>query len=407
MLALRARLAPSLSLPRLGAVVLALASLPAGLALSAEKAPKAAAPAARPATAAAAPTAAAPAATPAPAAPAPAASFDELYRAAVPVKDLATLLEPLYARCDGADDKDDIAQRQCEGSKRFLLDYLNEHTFVAESDVPPDTSPYDAVAKQVDMEVAGCVACAAPYVVAGEPRYVTTRPPQKLEGGRASVAPVASHEIQLEDRTKADRFVERVVPRLRVQHVFKIGMPYGDLPTTAPAAKPGTGAALKGATAAPAAPSVKGVQITSLGHRVYDRCTGQIAAAAPGTASAVKVAPDRTCPRRGSDELSAAEIKRAAEIAALPERLTPRQIDQVLAPVQAKIHECYEGFGEPSGTAKVGLVIGGEGKLTGISLPPPFDKADIGVCIRSQLKAATFPKFRGGTMSVDYVYQVN
>ena len=92
-------------------------------------------------------------------------SFEELLKDAVPVKDFATLVEPLYARCD---DPDPIYKRQCEVSKTFLLEYLRSHTFVAESDMAPDTSPYDAAAKQVDMEVPGCVYCKDAPKVAGE-----------------------------------------------------------------------------------------------------------------------------------------------------------------------------------------------------------------------------------------------
>lgn len=328
-------------------------------------------------------------------------SFDELLKDAVLVKDLATLIEPLYAKCD---DSDALLRRQCEGTRGYLLDYLKSHTFVADSDVQPETTPYDTVAKQVDMEVAGCVACKYPPTVAGEPRYVTTRPPQRVAEGRAIVQLVASHEISLPDRTGADRFVERVVPRLRVQHVFRFGNPYGET-----AAAPAKTASVAGKAAAPLATvaAAKGVLIVPLGHRVFDRCTGQIAAASPEQAMPVRVTPDRTCPPKGSEELSQAELKRAEEFAALPERLLPQQIDQVLAPIQAKIHECYVEFGEPSGTAKVAVTIGGGGKLTAISLASPFDKADIGVCMRSQLKTAVFPKFRGAAMNVDYVYQVN
>lgn len=330
------------------------------------------------------------------------ASFEELLKDAVPVKDLATLIEPLYARCEG---QDAVALRQCEGTKSFLLDYLKSHTFVADADVQPDTTPYDAAAKQVDMEVPGCLACKFPPTIAGETRFVSTSQPQRIVEGRAVVMPVASHEISLPDRTRADRFVEKVVPRLRVQHVFTVGAPYGEPPPVAPAAAPKTAAA-KAAPAIATVAALKGVLITSLGHRVYDRCTGQIAAASPPTTAAIKVAPDKTCPRRGIEEFSQAEVKRQEEIAALPERLFPRQIDQVLAPIQAKIHECYVEFGEPSGTAKVNLIIGNQGKLSSVTLPAPFDKSDIAVCLRSQIKSAVFPKFRGEPMTVDYVYQV-
>jgi hypothetical protein len=338
-------------------------------------------------------------------------SFEDLLKDAVPVKDFATLIEPLYARCD---DPEPLYKRQCEVSKSFLLDYLHSHTFVAESDIPPDTSPYDAAAKQVDMEISGCVVCKNPIMVAGEPRYLTTKPPQRVVEGRAQVDPLANHEIAIADRVRADRFVERVVPRLKVQHVFRFTTPYpaeavtGSSPGQPSASGAGQAMALVGKTSGlpPIPPPAKGVLVASLGHRVYDRCTGQIAAAKPAALSPVKVSPDRGCPRDASEDMSQAEIKKQQDFMALPERLTPREIDRVLAPIQARVHECYVEFGEPSGNAKVSLVIGAEGKLTQITLPSPFDKADIAVCLRSQLRSAVFPKFRGSPMKLDYVYQV-
>jgi hypothetical protein len=390
----------AMNTPRVALVFGLLVNAPLAFGQSVPSAPPAAAPARAaspaPAPAPASTTPAMPAAPTTPAAP---TSFDELVKEALPAKDLHTLIEPLYARCD---EGDDLRRRQCEGTRAFLLDHLRGHTFVADADVQPDTTPYDAVAKQVDMEVPGCLACVAPPRVAGEPRYLVTRPPQRVVNGRAQVVPVANHEIPLDDRVKADRFVERVVPRLRVQHVFKFGATFGDAATTSstPAAP------VKGAPPA-IGPAAKGVLIASMGHRVYDRCTGEIAASTVPSTGKVAVKPDRTCPRKGTDELSQAEMRRAAEIAALPERLTPRQIDSVLAPVQARMHECYVEFGEPSGTAKLQVTITGEGRLTNIALPAPFDKADIGLCMRAQLKATSFPKFRGGSMTVDYVYQVN
>lgn len=328
-------------------------------------------------------------------------SFEELLKDAVPVKDFATLVEPLYARCD---DPDPIYKRQCEVSKTFLLEYLRSHTFVAESDMAPDTSPYDAAAKQVDMEISGCLVCKNPILVAGEPRYLTTKPPLRVTDGRAQVEPMANHEIALADRVKADRFVERVVPRLKVQHVFRFTTPY---PAEQPVAQTSSKTAAQPAPSAqPTTPPPKGVLVASLGHRVYDRCTGQVAAAQPKATMAVKVVPDRGCPRDASEDMSQAEIKKQADFMALPERLTPREIDKVLAPIQARVHECYVEFGEPSGNAKVSLVLGPEGKLTQVTLPSPFDKADIGLCLRSQIRSAVFPKFRGEPMKLDYVYQV-
>ena len=100
---------------------------------------------------------------------------------------------------------------------------------------------------------------------------------------------------------------------------------------------------------------------------------------------------DPACPKKGTADLSAAELKKAAEHAALPERLTPRQIDSVLAPVQSRIHECYMEFGEPLGCGQGRGDDRWRGQADDDPLPSPFDKADIGVCIRSQLKQTAFP----------------
>lgn len=326
------------------------------------------------------------ASAPAAAEPRPQATFEQLLKDAVPVTDLATLIEPLYARCD---DKDDLPRRQCEGIRAFLLERLRARTFVAVADSMPDTSPYDATAKEIEVEVSGCLACVAPPVVAGEVRYVSIRPPQRVVAGKAIGIPLETHQLPMETRVRADRFLERVVPRLRVQHIFRVGVPFGE---GAPAPGPG---------------SYKGVTIVPVAHRIYDRCTGQVAAASPPSTAPVKVLADRTCPRKGTEELSQAEMAVAAQQATLPSRLTPKQVEAALAPVQERVHECYVEFQELGGTAKVQLLLEGPGKIAQITLAPPFDKSAIGVCIRSQIKSAVFPKFHGEPMRIDYAFQVN
>lgn len=329
---------------------------------------------------------------------APKVLFEELLKTATPVRDLATLIEPLYARCD---EKDDLPRRQCETMRGLLLARLRDRTFVATSDVAPELSPYDASAKEIDMEISGCLACASPPVVAGQPRYLTVRPP-KQEGERVRAPALTNHQIAAATKVQADRFLERVAPRLTVQHIFRIGQPFGEAEKidAKPDAKPD-------AKADPKAAALFGVSIVPVAHRVYDRCTGVVAASSNPVAGPAKVVADRSCPRRGAEELSQAELVQAERRAALPERLSSRQVEEVLQPLQEKVHECYVEYREPSGTARVALTLGGEGKLTGVVLQPPFDKAEIGICIRSQIKSATFPRFRGEPMRIDYAFQVN
>ena len=45
-------------------------------------------------------------------------------------------------------------------------------------------------------------------------------------------------------------------------------------------------------------------------------------------------------------------------------------------------------------------------QLTQVTLPPPFDKADIGLCLRSQIRSAVFPKFRGSPMKEARIYEL-
>ncbi len=318
--------------------------------------------------------------------PQPVQSFEDLLKDAIPATDLATMLEPLYGHCDA---KADVPRRQCEGVRGFLLEHLRRHTFVAVSDSVPDTTPYDASAKEIDMEVSGCLACVSPPVVAGEVRYVSTRPPQRVVAGRAIGVLLDSHQLPMDTKVRADRFLERVVPRLRVQHVFRVGTPFGE------------------ETSGPAGGTYKGVSIVSVAHRVYDRCTGQVIASAPASVAAVKVAPDKSCPKKGDEELSQAEMVVASQNALLPEHLTSKQVEGSLAPVQDKIHDCYVEFEELGGTVRVQLALNGEGKFTQIILAPPFDKAAIGLCIKSQIKTASFPRFRGEPMKIDYAFRVN
>jgi hypothetical protein len=327
----------------------------------------------------------------------PKVSYEELRKEATPVTDLATLIEPLYARCE---DKDDLPRRQCEGVRDFLLARLRGRTFVTQAEITPEISPYDAAAKEIEMEISGCLTCVSPPQVAGEARYLAVRPPTRVVAGKAPGVPMASYQLPMETKVRADRFLERVVPRLRVEVIFKVGQPFGEEP-----AGQGQGQG-QGAGSGQGAAKIRGVTVIPVGHRIYDRCTGQVTAATPQSGP-VKVVADKTCPRRGAEELSEAELQAKAERAALPERLTPREVDLGLQPVQEKIHDCYVEFQELGGTVKVGLVIGGEGKITQMTLPPPYDKAPIGVCMRSQIRTAVFPKFRGEPMRVDYAFQVN
>jgi hypothetical protein len=310
-----------------------------------------------------------------PAAPRP-ATWEELSRdaAAEAPEDLGPLVEPLFATC--AKDSD-LAYRQCETIKEWLTDRLHAHHYLAVADgAALQSSPYDAAEKALTLTVNGCVACLKPPAVDGALRLIATRPPRGFSDGTAVGIDVGFHEVSLDDAKKAEKWATKVLPRLRVEWVFTVGQPFE-----------------AGAT--------KGVAIVPLGHRVYNSCTGEVVASDPASAKPRTVAKDPTCPALGAP--TEEEVAEAREQAALPDRLTPDDIERAMAPVQQRVLECATEF-ELKGVAKVSLVLNGDGTRQ-FKVLAPFDKGEANLCIRQAMKLATFPHFKKGkTIPIDYPF---
>jgi hypothetical protein len=328
----------------------------------------------------AAPKQDAPAAGPAPvvakpAAPRP-ATWEELTHDAAneAAEDLGDLVEPLFATC--AKDSD-LAYRQCETIKEWLTDRLHAHHYLAVADSAAlQSSPYDAAEKALTLTVNGCIACLKPPAVDGALRLIATRAPRGFADGAAVGIDVGFHEVALDDAKKAEKWTTKVLPRLRVEYVFTVGQPFE-------------------------AGTTKGVAIVPLGHRVYNSCTGEVVASDPASAKPRTVAKDPTCP--AADAPSEEELAEAREQAALPERLTPDDIERAMAPVQQRVIECATEF-ELKGVAKVTMTLNGEGTRQ-FKVLPPFDKGEANLCIRQAMKLANFPHFKKGrSIPIEYPF---
>jgi hypothetical protein len=249
------------------------------------------------------------------------------------------------------------------------------------------SQPYDATEKSLTLVVTGCLACAAPPVIAGSPRLLVTKPPAAFEKSAAGPVPVgldlSYHDVPQPTAARAASFKSKLASRLRVEFVFTVGPAFGGS-------------------------SGGGVLFTPLAHRIFNRCSGEVIASEPVTKSP-KVERDQiaerdpACPKPGAP--TEEEEEAARKEAALPDSLTRGDIEKAMVPVQAHIYECGEEF-ELRGVAHVKFSVDGEGKTIRMSVLAPYDQGDPYLCLRAAFKEAKFPRFKSSSppVNVDFPF---
>lgn len=197
------------------------------------------------------------------------ASFEEAASSAHAVKNVAGLFDPLFDECK---DGDELAQRQCRIVRDWQLSMNRNERYLSVGDWGSLVwSPYSPAEKQVSLEVQGCLQCEKPVQIAGKPRYVTSRPPKSVKGGKAVGVELGYHDVPVA-ADEAKQWEAEVARRLRVQYVYRIGPVW----KTAQA---------EGATFVPIA------------YRVFDPCTGKVVASSPPSSSDAPVITDGVvCP---------------------------------------------------------------------------------------------------------------
>jgi hypothetical protein len=305
-------------------------------------------------------------------------TFDALARDATVVKDSAALAEvvsPFFSDCASYKD-DDLAMRQCVSVRDFTTAQSRAEIFSAVGDEASlSYAPFDPSEKKLGLEVSGCLACARPLKIDDKLRFVTTRVPKAIKAGHAVGLDVAFHDVPMDSDKNAAAWLKKMSPRLRVQFLFKVG----------PAWKSG---------------AFEGLTFVPVGHRVFDRCNGEVIASEPPSEGRATPIRDAACP----EELTEIE-RRRREDANLPDQLSPPDINKALAPVRRRVHDCYSEF-EVAGTAIVQMVVERDGKISQSSLQAPFDKTPTGYCIKAALQGITFPRFKGEKMVIKYPFQL-
>jgi hypothetical protein len=97
------------------------------------------------------------------------------------------------------------------------------------------------------------------------------------------------------------------------------------------------------------------------------------------------------------------EEKKAEPGEDLPDTLSPDQIKGGMSSVRGRVMACYDKHGV-AGMARLSVTIGKGGKITHASVTGEFAGTPTGECVSAAVKAASFPRFKGKPLSINYSY---
>jgi hypothetical protein len=87
----------------------------------------------------------------------------------------------------------------------------------------------------------------------------------------------------------------------------------------------------------------------------------------------------------------------------LPESLKPDQIKSGMNGVRAKVQECFDQH-QVAGLAKLAVTISRAGTVTGAAITGDFAGSPTGACVVAAVKTATFPRFKGKPLAINYTF---
>jgi hypothetical protein len=97
------------------------------------------------------------------------------------------------------------------------------------------------------------------------------------------------------------------------------------------------------------------------------------------------------------------EEKKAEPGEDLPETLSQAQIKTGMTSVKGRVMACLDKY-DVSGRAILAVTIGRQGKITSATVKGMFAGTPTGDCVSAAVKTASFPKFKGKSISFDYPY---
>jgi hypothetical protein len=93
----------------------------------------------------------------------------------------------------------------------------------------------------------------------------------------------------------------------------------------------------------------------------------------------------------------------AAPDESLPEQLSMTEVRRGLGAVQPRIDACFAQAGA-RGAVVVALMLAPDGRVHEAHTTGPLAGSAHGECLERAVRTATFPRFRGGAMSLSYAF---
>lgn len=289
------------------------------------------------------------------------------------------------ATVDCAKAGDDLARRQCEGVKASRGEAAAGKLYTVPGEVSGITvGEWDAQKGGLPIVVRGCIACEKSVDIGGVPRYVITRGEVKIDGGVLRGPEIFKGVRKFPDEQAAKKWREKVLPRLKLDLVFKI-------PARVNAWAEG---------------GAKGFAVDLVAFRVYDPCDGSIMACDP-TSGPVK--PDRAAcgepeplePDQQPDKQPDKQPEPKGP--ELPETLSSHAINKAMQKTRTEVNACFATYGVP-GKADLTIEIGNDGKVRKVELRGEFEDTPTGECIVEAVKNTEFPPFKKSSMTINYPF---
>lgn len=327
--------------------------------------------------AAPAPTAA-PATSPAP--PPAANTFEARLAEGELVYNVKSLLRPFVATCD----------HKATHFGRLFCSALNERLKAQHQNKifkmtvqPSEAGPLVAVFKAkpapaVELFARGCLTCEEPLLdrEGGDitkARFFMLKPPRDIRVKRGKILyefqdiDLAHLTVPLPPKTTDKTYQTDVLPFLRLDLLFR---------PEAEVVKVGKGRY-----------PYSVVLFQPMGHRLYNRCSGEVYASEPKAAGPVPVDKnDLSCPQN--------QPKKAVAKPKLPASLPQAQVKELMDLLAEDIKSCYEQYGV-AGDVPADLVVAPNGQVKSAKVTGDLAGSDTALCVERLIKNLKFPQFVG------------
>ena len=104
-----------------------------------------------------------------------------------------------------------------------------------------------------------------------------------------------------------------------------------------------------------------------------------------------------------ADDARGKVAAQAADEGSLPEAPSREAITAAMGKIKGRVQACYEKF-QQTGVATVELAIAKTGKVQSANVSGKFADSETGACVAGAVKTASFPRFKGPTLKIDYPF---